>query len=146
MNSYPVFDKLREMNEPVPIPAKLPTEQEVDQLEAKLGVKLAPSYREYLLHYSDVNVGTFEPYWVYRDGSYLDLIQGILEARQDPNFPRHYMPFLCDNGDYYCFDLKSPGPEYQVVYWSHNGPTQESWRDFPTWVEECWIAETLEDE
>ncbi len=146
MSMYPVFDRLRSLDEPVPKPPQLPTEQQVRETEAALGVTFPPSYREYQLHYSNVTFGTFDLYWLHQEGSYLDLLEGVREAREDMELPEHLLPFLQDDGDYYCFDLSSPGPEYKVVLWSHDGTTDESWRDFPTWVEACWIGENLESD
>ena len=64
------------------------------------------------------------------------------EAREK-ELPHHLIPFLEDNGDYYCFDLSTKAPEYEVTYWSHNGTTDEKWGNFIDWVEKCWIGEHL---
>lgn len=143
MSVYPAFDRLRSLNQPIPKPAQLPTEQQVCDVESLLGVKFPPSYRDYLLHYSDVNFEAFELYRVFQDGSYLDMVKEIHEAHDLVELPTHLLPFLHDNGDYYCFDLSTPGPEYKVVFWSHNGIVDESWTDFAAWVDECWIGESI---
>ena len=53
--------KLREMNEEVPKPMRLPTADEVAEVEEELDVKFHPDFRRYLLEASDVVVGTMEP-------------------------------------------------------------------------------------
>jgi hypothetical protein len=118
-----VIAQLRELNEPVPTPLRLPTEQEVDAAEQRLGVRFPPDYRYFLLHASDVTYGTVEPAVVTPDAGYLDLVNMASEAWEN-GVPRNLLPFCESNGDYYC--LETDG---SVVFWSHNdnGLTDESW-------------------
>jgi len=134
------LEKLKALNQQVPKPPLLPTEEEVKNVEEKLGIRLPPSYVKYQLQYSDVVFGTYEPYQLFEDGSFTDLIKSVDEAREH-GLPVHLLPFLEDNGDYFCFDLLSTAPEYQVRYWSHNGATEAKWENFLEWVEKCWIGE-----
>ncbi|WP_207431758.1 SMI1/KNR4 family protein [Sabulibacter ruber] len=136
------LEKLKSLSESVPKPPTLPTEKELKNAEEKLGVTFPPSYVEYQLKYSDVSFGPFELYQLFEDGSYTDLISSVREVREY-GLPEHLLPFLEDNGDYYCFDLTSKGPEYLVRFWSHNGTTNEKWDNFLDWVEECWIGEHI---
>jgi hypothetical protein len=141
------LEKLKSLNEPVPVPPQLPKVADINNAEEKLGVKFPPSYVKYQLEYSNVQFGEFEMYQVFEDGSYLDLIQAVKEARQHHQLPEHLLPFVADqDGDYYCFNLRSNGPEYEVVYWSHNGTTDEKWNNFLDWVERCWIGESSDDD
>ena len=128
--------RLKELGVEVPNPPVLPTAKDVENAERKLGIKFPPSYVKYQLAYSDVVLGTFEPYQLFEDGSYTDLIKAVEEAR-DAGLPEHLIPFLEDNSDYFCFDLTSPAPEYEVRFWSHNGQTLEKWNNFLEWVDEC---------
>ncbi|MDB5197374.1 MAG: hypothetical protein JWP88_1745 [Flaviaesturariibacter sp.] len=134
------LDKLKALSEPVLNPARLPLEEDVRNAEEELGVKFPPSYIKFQLEYSNLSYGTFEPYLLSEGGSYLDLINAVKEARVF-GLPDHLLPFLADNGDYYCFDLTTNAPEYTVRYWSHDGTTDESWEGFLDWVERCWIEE-----
>lgn len=134
------FEKLRSLSETVPKPPQLPSEDDVKNAEIKLGVSFPPSYITYQLEYSNLTYGTFEPYLLFEDGSYLDLVNAVNEAREY-GLPEHLLPFLGDNGDYYCFDMTTKPPEYKVRYWSHNGTTDENWEGFMDWVERCWIEE-----
>jgi len=80
-----------------------------------------------------------EPKWPY-----LDLDSNLIEARQ-MGLPATLFPFLVDNGNYYCFDLATSGPEYGIVFWSHDGLlVEERWPSFLLWVRDCWIAESAE--
>lgn len=137
------LEKLKSLNQPVPQPSKLPSERDVKLVEDKLGVKFPPSYVKFLLKYSDVNVGTFEPYSVFQDNSYLDIIEGITNAREAYDLPENLIPFLEDNGNYYCFDLDSKGPEHSIVFWSPYGISSEKWNSFLDWIDRCWIGENI---
>lgn len=140
------LEKLKSLNQPVQSPAELPTDADVKTAEEKLGVQFPPSYVKYQLEYSNTTYGHLEMYSLFEDGSYLDMINNIKEARQYHELPEHLLPFVQEeDGDYYCFNLKSNGPEYEVVFWSHNGSTGEKWDNFLDWVERCWIEENEEE-
>jgi len=130
-----VIAQLRNLNEPVPIPARLPTEAEVAAAEQRLGIRFHPDYRYFLLHASDVTRGALEPAVVTPDAGYLDLVQVATDAWK-VGVPRELLPFCESNGDYYCLR-----PDGRVVYWSHNGVTEESWPDLAHWIQQVWIEE-----
>ena len=134
------LERLKSLSRPVPKPPSLPTEEDVKNAEEILNVKFPPSYVKYQLEYSDILFGTYEPYQLFENGSYTDLIKSVNEAREY-GLPKHLLPVLEDNGDYFCFDLTSPAPEFKVNYWTHNGITNENWGNFLDWVENCWIGE-----
>ena len=90
-------------------------------------------------------VGCYEPYMLNRPQSqHIDFDSNVKEAWEF-GLSKNFLPFLTDNGDYFCFDLNSNGPEFQVVFISHE-MEEERWTSFLDWVENCWIKETLEDE
>ncbi|HVG12644.1 MAG TPA: SMI1/KNR4 family protein [Flavisolibacter sp.] len=134
------LEKLRSLGQSAPSLVASPSEEDVRNAEEKLGVKFPPSFITYQLEYADLTYGSFEPYLRIEDGSHLDLVNSVSEARAY-GLPQHLLPFVEDNGDYYCFDLATKAPEYKVRYWSHDGATDESWESFLDWVETCWIGE-----
>jgi len=136
MNLPDVITELRELNEPVPKPLRLPTESEVDAAESRLGINFPADYRQYLLQASDVVFGALEPAIVTPDAGHLDLIDMAQTAWDEMEVPRMLLPFCEDNGDYYC--LNESG---EVEFWSHNGATDERWKDLATWIKEVWINE-----
>jgi hypothetical protein len=140
MNIQPALDQLRRLNEPVPKPRRLPTEAEVSAAESRLGMSFHPDYRHYLLHGSDIVFATLEPAVVTPNAGYLDLVQMVTEARE-LGVPAEWLPFCETNSDYHC--LK---PDGSVVFWSHNGATDETWPDLATWIVEVWIGEHEDDE
>lgn len=138
-----ILEKLRALDESAPIPPSLPTEADVRAAEAALGVTFPPSYVRFQLHYSDVSFGQYELFGLSGDEGDAALLMEVKEAREHNDLDEHLLPFVEDNGDYFCFDLTSAAPEYEVVYWSHNGTTGERWNNFLDWVENCWIKEGL---
>lgn len=127
--------QLRPLNEPVPKPPRLPTEDEVSAAERELGVQFPSDYRRYLLEASDVVYGTKEPCLLTLGPGHLDLVTTAREAWK-LGVPRAWLAFCEDNGDYYCLDGGT------VRFWSHNGSTDEHWPDLGTWITDVWIAES----
>jgi hypothetical protein len=128
--------QLRELNEPVPKPMRLPNEEEVSTAEQRLDVKFHPDYRRYLLGASDVVFGSMEPATITDPESHTDLFQMCESAWDEMELPKSLLPICEDNGDYYCMN-----PKGQVVFWSADGGTDEKWPDLATWIEEVWIGE-----
>jgi hypothetical protein len=129
--------KLRELNEPVPKPTRLPAESEVAQVERDLGVKFHPDYRRFLLESSDVVFGNMEPATITDADSHTHLPAICESAWDEMEVPRKLLPICEDNGDYYCMNARG-----QVVFWSADGATDEKWPDLATWIEQVWIAES----
>jgi hypothetical protein len=128
-----VIEKLRELNEPVPRPARLPTEAEVAAAEQRLEVRFPPDYRYFLLHGSDVVYGITEPAQVTPNAGHRDLIHIATRAWQ-VGLPREFLPFCEDNGDYFCF-----APDGRIGHLSHDGLRGGSWPDLAHWIQEFWI-------
>ena len=135
MNLSDVIAELRELNEPVPEPLRLPTPDEVSAAEDRLVMKFPADYRRYLLEASDVVYGALEPAIVIPDAGHLSLVDIAETAWNEMEVPLDLLPFCEDNGDYYC--LTEAG---EVEYWSHNGTTDEKWANLATWIEEVWIG------
>ena len=136
MNLADVIAELRELNEPVPKPLRLATADEVRAAEDQLAVKFPDDYRRYLLEASDVVYGSREPAVVIPDAGHLSLVEMAESAWDEMDVPRELLPFCEDNGDYYCLNNKG-----EVEYWSHDGATDEKWKDLATWIKEVWIEE-----
>jgi hypothetical protein len=129
-----VIDELRRLNRSVPKPRRLPTEVEMRAAEEQLGVKFPEDYRQYLLEASDVVYGTLGPAVVLPDSGYLNLVEVAESAWNELDVPRNLLPICEDNGNYYCLNEKG-----EVEFWSHDGITDEKWRDLATWIKEVWI-------
>jgi hypothetical protein len=128
-----VIAELRNLNEPVPVPARLPTESEVASAEQQLGVRFPADYRHFLLHASDIAYGAVEPALVTPNAGHLNLMQVATDA-WEAGVPKEWLPFCESNGDYYC--LRAEG---RVIYWSHQGAVNETWQGLAHWIRQVWI-------
>ena len=99
-----VIRKLRQLNETVPKPLRLPTTKEVCMAESKLNFTFHPDYRHYLLQASDVVFGTKEPCTVTPGGGHTDLVEVARTAWADVGLPNDLLPICEDNGDYFCME------------------------------------------
>jgi hypothetical protein len=124
----------------------LPSEEDVLFIEKNLNIKYPKSYLDYLLNYSNIIFGFFDhlKMTVIEDFEWLYAINVINDAWDIDGVPKYLIPFIQDNGDYYCFDTRTEKDgEYSIKYWSHNGTTDEKWDNFMDWVEKCWLGEYL---
>jgi hypothetical protein len=128
--------ELRDRNEEVPTPMRLPTVEEVAAAEKEIGVQLHPDLKQYLLQASDVVFGTKEPVTVSDATFNTHLPEVCNQAWDEMDVPRKLVPICEDNGDYYCMNKKG-----EVVFWSSDGATDEKWKNLATWIEEVWIGE-----
>lgn len=127
------IQRLKELNQAVPKPMRLPTAVELARAEQILQTTFPSDYRRYLLEVSNVVFGTKEPCTILFDGSYTDLVDVTSAARQN-GLPLDLLPICEDNGDYYCINSRS-----EVVFWSHNGTPDEKWTSLAEWIEDIWI-------
>jgi hypothetical protein len=134
MNLSEVIVELRELNEPVPKPFRLPTEAEVSAAEKRLNVRFHDDYRRFLLEASDVVVGTLEPAMVAADCGYLNLVEIAEYAWDEMEVPLTLLPICEDNGDYYCLNKKG-----EVEFWTPDGTVNDKWENLAIWIKEVWI-------
>ena len=119
----------------------LPSEEQINEYEKYLNIRLPESYKKCLESCSNVSLGGLQLLIPSKSGDYLDIYQALIDINSVENFPKNFLPFVFDNADYFCFNLNKNAPDYEVVYWSHNGQTDEKWANFDDWVEKCWIGE-----
>lgn len=129
------FAELRRLDEPVPTSLRLPTPEEVDAAERESGVRLHPDLRRYLLEASDVTLGAREPVTATPASGHTYL-PTVVESARAYGVPADLIPVCEDNADFYCVALSG-----EVVFWSHDGSTDERWPDLAAWIEEVWIGE-----
>lgn len=127
--------KLRSCAQSVPKPLPLPTPEQVEAVEAELGVRFPPDYVRYLLTASDVVFGFIEPATV-ADPNFRTHIPKVVASARAYGVPSGLLPICEDNADFYCLTSSD-----SVEFWSHNGSTNESWPNLATWIEQVWIGE-----
>jgi hypothetical protein len=120
-------------------PFRPPTDAEIDAAENRLKFKFHPDYRAFLKSGGDVGDAVLEPAVILPGSGHLDLFEIAEEAWNDIGLSRDLLPFIEDNADYYC--LTRDGG---VVFWSHNGVTNEKWETFDDWHQQVCIEEAEE--
>lgn len=120
-------------------PFRLPTDAEIDAAEKRLEFKFHPDYRNFLKGGGNVGEAVFEPAVILPGSGHLDLFEIAEEAWNEIGLPRDLLPFIEDNGDYYCL-TKAGG----VRFWSHNGTTEEAWDTFGEWHQQVCVDEPEE--
>ena len=133
-----VISTLRSLRDEVPIPARLPTESEVDAAEEQLGVRFPSDYRYFLLRASDVRYGVTEPARVAPHAGQIELVV-VARRAWKAGVPRELLPFCEDNGDYYCL---APGGSVSML--SHDGLRGGNWPDLAHWIQDVWINDFLD--
>jgi hypothetical protein len=115
---------------------RAPTEAEIDDAERRLEFKFHPDYREFLKSRGDVGEAALEAAVILPGSGHLDLFEIAETAWGEMELPRDLLPFIEDNGDYYC--LTRDGG---VKFWSHNGTTEEEWGAFGDWYKQVCLEE-----
>lgn len=138
-----IFENLKKLGSVFPWNESFVDKESIKNLESVYSVVLPESYKFFLENYSNISLGSITVLKPLNYGSYLDIHEVINEMTSNDNFPVSYFPFVYDNGDCYCFDTNAEGTDYKVVFWSHDGLTNETWNNFLEWVEKCWIGENI---
>lgn len=115
-------------------PFRIPTDAEISHAQRKLNFPFPPAYVEFLKGGSEVANASFEPAVILPGSTHLDLFEIADSAWNQSGVPRVWLPFIEDNGDYFC--VAQTG---EVRYWSHNGPTSERWPTFAAWFEQVCV-------
>ncbi len=108
----------------------------MDHAEKRLGITFHPDYREFLRGGSDVAGAAFEPAVILPGSGHLDLYEVATTAWGTLGVPRDWLPFVEDNGDCYCLT-----PTGAVVFWSHEGPSDERWSSLEEWRQRVCVEE-----
>lgn len=122
-------------------PFRPPTDAEIDAAQAKLGFPFPADYRAFLKRAEDVSDAGFEAAAILPGAGHLDLFEIAREAWEEMELPRDLLPFVEDNGDYFCLTR-----EGGVAFWSHNGQVDETWPSFDAWYEQVVLEELDEDD
>ena len=115
-------------------PFRIPTDAEIAVAEQRLGVTFHPDYRAFLEGGSDVADSILEPAVILPGAGYLDIYEITKTAWNLMGIPCELLPFVEDNGDYFCIS-----PTGEVVYWSHNGTTDERWPSITAWRQQVCV-------
>ena len=130
------FRKSRLRNEPPPSPPRLPTRAEVEVAERRLGIAFHPDFRRYLLEVSDLSCGVLELVTITLPESHTNLFKVTERAWDRYGVPRDLLPVCEENADFYCMN-----PAGEMVFWSHNGWSSETWPSLADWIDQVWLED-----
>lgn len=129
------LSRLRAVSNCDPRPDLLPNVDAVRHLEEQTGINFPPEFRRYLLEASDIGFATLEPVTAVNPGCHTYFLKVLADARV-MGVPAHLVPLCEDNSDFFCVT-----PSGEVVYWDHNGTTDERWTSIAAWIDAVWIGE-----
>lgn len=107
---------------------KPPSDKEIEEAQHKLGFKFPADYIEFIKSGYDLGNAPLEALEINNPGSHVDIYEAIASARKYYGLPAELLPIVEDNSDYYCLNEKN-----EVVFWSHNGVTDEKWLNVAEW-------------
>ena len=115
-----------------------PTDLEIEEAQRKLNFIFPIEYINFIKSSYDLGETTLEALEICNPGSHVDIYTVIADARKYYGLPKELLPICEDNSDYYC--LNNLG---EIIYWSHNGLTDEKWKNITEWRNQM-IAEATE--
>ncbi len=130
-----VIDILKEKSIPLKVERKIPTIEEVKEIEKEIERSLPEDLKEMLLNTSHVYYGYIEQP-VATPKTSRCYLTATAQLGWEQGVPSTWLPFCYDDGDYFCFNENN-----NIVFWSHNGPSDEKWKNLAHWIEEVWIGE-----
>lgn len=132
-----VIELLRELNQPVPVPLDLPTDDDLLDVQEQILIHLPYELREYLLSASDVVYGHLEPVTASDPHSHTYLPE-VAATAWETGLPRHLLP-VCQDGDCY-YAIEQDG---EIVSWSISlqDYLDDSWDNLWYWIRDCWLAD-----
>ncbi|MCL1044240.1 SMI1/KNR4 family protein [Shewanella electrodiphila] len=117
---------------------KPPSDIEISEAQQKLGFTFPNDYIDFIKSGYDLGNAPMEALEINNAQSHLDIYSAIADAKKFYELPDELLPICEDNSDYYCLNKSG-----QVVFWSHNGLTDEMWQNTKEWHIQM-IAEALE--
>ena len=104
------------------------TDAEIDETQKMLGFEFPLEYIEFIKSGYDLGDAPIEALEISDPPSYADIFGALKDAREYDDLPAELLPICEDNSDYYCLN-----PWGEVVFWSHNGVTDEKWANVAEW-------------
>jgi len=113
----------------------LPDNKILDRYEDILKIKFSDEYRNFIKKVGYIICNGMDNLNLTEDqSSRRDLIK-YTEMARELGLPKNWLPIVEDNGDYYCLR-----PDGKVVFWSHDGSSDEEWESIAAWIHEVWIG------
>ncbi|MEZ8651990.1 MULTISPECIES: SMI1/KNR4 family protein [Vibrio] len=117
---------------------KIPTDVQISEAQDRLGFIFPSEYIAFIKSGYDIGEAPMEALEIVNPPSYADIFEALESARKFYDLPTELLPICEDNSDYYCINVNG-----EVIFWSHNGTTDEKWANVSAWREQM-ISEALE--
>lgn len=105
-----------------------PSDKEIEKAQKKLGFVFPADYIEFIKSGYDLGNSTLEALEINNPISHVDIYETIENARKYYGLPINLLPIVENNADYYCLNERG-----EIIFWSHNGATDEKWRNISDW-------------
>lgn len=100
----------------------------MQRLSKKLGFIFPLEYLEFIKSGYDLGDAPLDALEISNPPSYADIFEALESARKYYQLPKDLCPICENNSDYYCLNQKG-----EVVFWSHNGATDDGWLNVTVW-------------
>ena len=129
-----IVERLRSVSITATASASLPTDDLMDVYEREVGLTFPDDYRYFLTHASDCIYNGLNALRLTPERGARDELAMAINTARSMGLPTSLLPICEDNGDYFCLDATGC-----VVFWDHNGGSDESWSNLADWIEDVWL-------
>ncbi|SFG69526.1 SMI1-KNR4 cell-wall [Neptunomonas qingdaonensis] len=130
-----VIDELRELNQDRFNSMRLPTEDELVELEEEILISIPADLKEFLLEASDVVYGSLSPVTATEPHEQTHLPE-LTATAWSLGLPRELIP-ICEANDGYYF-IEQDG---SIGFWSaEEEVSEEQWDNLWDWISDVWLS------
>ncbi len=115
-----------------------PSDKEIAEAQEKLGFIFPPEYIDFIKSGYDLGEAPLDALEISNPPSYAGIFEALESAKKHYHLPKGLYPICENNSDYYCLNQKG-----EVVFWTHNGTTDERWLNVTVW-RNSMVAEASE--
>ncbi len=127
-----VIDRLREVNQSVPVPLELPSFDDLVDAQETMLLHIPDDFRDFLMQVSDVVYGDIEPATI-ADASSHTYLPDLTSLAWERGLDRHLMP-ICEHLDGY-YVINEQG---EVTCWPED---ENQWSSIWQWARQIWLKE-----
>lgn len=129
-----VISELQELNEDRFDSIELPDEDDLVIIEEEILISLPSDLKEFLLHGSNVIVGSLSPVTA-SDPNLHTHLPDVTATAWSLGLPRHFIPVCESDGGYYFISQ-----EGSIGFWTERDDiTDQQWETLWEWITDVWI-------
>jgi hypothetical protein len=129
-----IIDELRALNEDRFNSVRLPTEDELVELEEEILISIPADLKEFLLEASDVVYGSLSPVTATEPHEQTHLPE-LTATAWSLGLPRELIPICEANGGYYFIEQDA-----SIGFWSEDEEiNEEHWDNLWDWIGDVWM-------